>query len=334
VAPVETRIVQRAVLDRLLVTKKLHPFVDTPYSFGGIRKARDDEHAAVPAAIKSVLDAKAEGLLYVRCADVAAFFENIRKSDVRRIIADAAPDVDFLGLFDACTKVELTNLGALRKDGKRFPTGDLGVAQGSALSPLLGNILLHGFDREMNRGDCRCLRYIDDIIILGPTERAVNARFRKATKLLEPYGMTFSKGKSSGGARTFEAGFTFLGIELVNGLIRPDGDAIGAFKQKVLKILETSKQTMMKTDKEFPRKEALVPTLSRLSGTVLGWAKHYRFCNDMKTFRALDEYVDDALRDYLGRYARAREQRPNLGRALLGVGAMTEIDWAPFGWPS
>lgn len=333
IAPVETRIVQRAVLDQLLALEKLQPFIDTPYSFGGIRKKSDDGYAAVPAAIEAVLNAKATGLKFVRCADISAFFTKIKKSEVRKIIADAVPDTDFLGLFDNCIHVELSNLSALRQDALRFPTGDLGVAQGSALSPLLGNILLHEFDRQMNEGDCRCFRYIDDIIILAPTDTAVNARFRKARKLLEPYGMTFSPEKSSGGARTFEGGFSFLGIELIDGRIRPDGDAIGRLKQKVNNMLKASQQAMFNNDKEFPRYRALVPTLLRLSGTVVGWAKHYRFCNDMQTFRVLDEYVDHALREYLGAYAKARENRPTFRRGLLGVGTMTDIEWAPFTWP-
>jgi RNA-directed DNA polymerase len=334
VAPVETRIVQRAVLDRLLALRQLRPFVDTPYSFGGIQKREDDEHAAVPAAIKAVLDAKASGLNYVRCADIASFFTRIRKSSVRRIVADAVPDADFLGLFDSCIKVELSNLEALREDAQRFPRADIGVAQGSALSPLLGNLLLHSFDNEMNEGDCRCLRYIDDIIILAPTEKAANARYRKAENLLKDYGMTFSPGKSLGGVKTFETGFDFLGIELNNGLIRPDGDAVGRFKQKVQSIIESSQRSMVSSQSSLPAEHSLISTLLRLSGTIVGWAKHYRFCNDRQTFEALDAYVDEALREYLGAYAQARKARLSESRRLLGVGTMKEIDWKPFIWPT
>lgn len=333
VAPLETRIVQRAVLDRLLALKKLQPFIDTPHSFGGVRKKGDDGHAAVPAAIKAILDAKAAGLTHVRCGDIAAFFTKIRKSEVRKIIANIVLDDDFLGLLDGCLQVELSNLDALRQDAERFPTGDLGVAQGSALSPLLGNILLYDFDQKMNDGDCMCLRYIDDIIILAPTEKAANARFRRAKRLLENYDMQFSPGKSSDGPKTFDSGFCFLGIELINGLIRPDGEAIGRFKQKVLNILNTSQRAMIDNHRDIQTDHALLSTLVRLSDTVLGWGKHYRFCNDLRTFRALDEYIDCALREYLRAYTHARKERPNFARELLGVGRMTNIGWASFTWP-
>lgn len=334
VAPIQTRIVQRAVLNKLLERKRIQRLVDTPYSFGGIRRGDDDGNAAVPAAIEAVLKAKAQGLNYVRCADISSFFTRIRKSKVQLVVATAVRDGDFLRLFDSCIEVELSNFSALRQDAERFPIGDLGVAQGSSLSPLMGNILLHDFDREMNEGDCRCLRYIDDIIILAPTERAANARFRRAQTLLDQLGMEFSPSKSSEGATTFEAGFSFLGIELVDGLIRPDGNAIGNFKTKVRAILDTSKTALLSAEEDVPPEQALVATLGRLSGTVLGWAMHYRFCNDRITFHHLDKYVDERLREYLGAYKRARDVRPSEWRELLGVRAIRSVDLKPFTWPS
>ena len=81
-----------------------------------------------------------------------------------------------MALFRQAIHVELSNLAALREHADRFPTEDIGVAQGSALSPLLGNIILADFDQRMNDGECRCLRYIDDFIVLGPSSAAVMAR--------------------------------------------------------------------------------------------------------------------------------------------------------------
>src|SRR5258706_109174 len=57
VAKVESRIVQRAIHDVLVSVPAIQTFVRTPYSFGGIKKHYDDDIAAVPAAIRAVLDA-------------------------------------------------------------------------------------------------------------------------------------------------------------------------------------------------------------------------------------------------------------------------------------
>jgi RNA-directed DNA polymerase len=60
-ADVETRIVQRSILDVLLGVDALQPFFRNPHSFGGIKRQKDDSLAAVPAAIKAVLDAIGAG---------------------------------------------------------------------------------------------------------------------------------------------------------------------------------------------------------------------------------------------------------------------------------
>lgn len=79
-------------------------------------------------------------------------------------------DQEFLELFTKAIAVELANMAQLREHAKAFPIEDIGVAQGNSLSPLLGNLFLYDFDQEFNkRPAVRCIRYIDDFIILAPS---------------------------------------------------------------------------------------------------------------------------------------------------------------------
>jgi RNA-directed DNA polymerase len=158
-ATVESRIVQRAILDALVTVPALKPYFVNPYSFGGIKKAGEGSLAAVPAAIQAVLDALGDGAQFVVCADINSFFTRISKTAVTRIIASAIDDPSFMTLFEQAIHVELANLAELREKASAFPTHDIGVAQGNALSPLLGNIILSDFDEAMNEGDCTCLRH-------------------------------------------------------------------------------------------------------------------------------------------------------------------------------
>jgi len=135
VASVETRIVQRAILDTMQGVAPLQGHFRNPYSFGGIKRGEDAELAAVPAAIQAVLDAIGAGGAYVVCADITAFFTRISKSAVADIVASVIDDAEFMSLFRRSIHVELENLAALREHADRFPTEDIGVAQGSALNP-------------------------------------------------------------------------------------------------------------------------------------------------------------------------------------------------------
>ncbi|MDN3721665.1 reverse transcriptase domain-containing protein [Roseibium salinum] len=245
--------------------------------------------------------------------------------------------MDFMNLFlITAWLLSWKNSAQLGADAIRFPREDLGVAQGSALSPLLGNILLHGFDQAMNEGDCACFRYIDDIIILAPSERAANARFRKSRRLAFRFAArVFGAKKSCGGVQTFESGFEFLGIEIVNGLIRPNGKAVGKTQTKDLRYSRRIQKNEFSRDasKPFRSKFAMIPTLSRVSGTLNGWAKHYRFCNDQKLFQSLDQDVESKVTKYLQSYAASVRKNPEAKRDFLGITSLNDIDWNPFSWP-
>lgn len=304
-APVESRIVQRAVLNSLVEIEALKPFVKTPFSFGGIRsvrrrdgQGRRDEISAVPAAIKAVLHEIETGRKFIACADIRAFFTRISKEHVLRIIGDAiGDDPEFLTFLRTAIAVELENLAALKSAAAEFPTEEIGVAQGNSLSPLLGNIALAHFDQMMNEGDCRCIRYIDDFIIMAPSQKAGNARLAKAIKLLKELGMELSPEKSSSGAISIEAGFDFLGITICPGLIRPSDKSRRRFLASVEHVFDETKKAMngLKSGNALGRDQSLVATFKRVDGMLDGWGKHYWFCNDGQTFSNLDRQIDNYI---------------------------------------
>jgi len=335
-APTESRVVQRAILNVLTDLPGLKPYVNNPHSFGGVRKESSGQLAAVPAAIASVLKAIEGGARYVMCADITGFFTRISKSAVSSIVSDAAKDNEFVTFFDKAIHVELSNIAQLRAYKDKFPIEDIGVAQGNSLSPLLGNILLHEFDAEMNDGDCRCVRYIDDFIVLAPTARAAIARMRLARRLLSAFKMELSDAKSSKSPIAVEHGFDFLGIELANGLIRPTPKAQTRMLEGLKREFELSSRAFfaVRADQPIAKGLTLVATLKRVDGMVRGWGKHYKFCNDASLFARIDREIDGLLRSYLGTYSAARQRvSGEQSRALLGVEALSGTKLEPLSWP-
>lgn len=321
-ATVEARIVQRSILGVLTSIDDLHPYFQNPHSFGGIKKAVGQDLAAVPAAIHGVLAAIGNGAAYVSCADISGFFTRIPKSTVSGIIAAVVRDPDFMALFSDAVKVELSNMADLRERAEKFPIHDIGVAQGNSLSPLLGNLILHEFDRVMNEGDCRCIRYIDDFIVLAPTRKAAVARMQRAKTHLAGLGMSLSPEKTHAEPRSVMDGFDFLGIELVNGLIRPSAKAQRKFITSLEATMKESGKAFRarRTGEALPKTQSLLGTLRRVDGAIQGWGRHYRFCNDAAAFATLDGTITRLIREYIGFYTSERLSADDAGRqSLIGI---------------
>jgi retron-type reverse transcriptase len=343
-APVESRIVQRSILDVLQDIPELSLYIDTRYSFGGVKKAKlagsktkRESPSAVPAAIKAILAAIAEGARYYVCADIKSFFTRISKKRVSEVVGSAVNDPDFIQLFEKAITTELSNMADLREKATEFPIEDIGVAQGNSLSPLLGNIALAKFDLEMNEGDCCCLRYIDDFIILAPSAKAANARLRKAVRLLRELSMQLSPEKSSKGASLIEDGLSFLGVEIMPGIIRPSGNARLKFLSSIREEFVRARKAFVEVErgKPLPRGQTLISTLKRIEGMVDGWGKHYWFCNDLPLLDQLDLRVSELVREFLGMYRDVRSRlAPEHKNILLGIPLLAEQKRNSFSYPS
>ena len=335
-APLRSRIVQRAILDALETVSVLKPYFQNPHSFGGIKK-QDGDLAAVPAAVKAVLAAIGNGATHVAFADIRAFFTKIPRDTVTNIIEKVIEDSEFINLFKSAISLELSNMAELKEKANAFPIEAIGVAQGNSLSPLLGNILLHDFDQRMNAGDCVCIRYIDDFIILAPSAKAANARMRRAIEILKVFDMTLSEEKSIREPLLTSDKFDWLGIEFNNGFIRPSSKAIDKLKLNVRKRFEESAKAMRdtKSGEKIPRKHSAIATLHRIDSIIRGWGKHYRFCNDKDLFARTDKEMADLVKGFLGEYSAIKKRRDQEDAAsLLGIGELARQELKPLTWPS
>jgi RNA-directed DNA polymerase len=334
VAPIESRIVQRAILDVLLQVPAISRIAENPYSFGGVRKRKGTEIAAVPAAIQAVLAAIGRGATYVIRSDISSFFTRIPKPAILKIVAQATREPEFMELFGTAITVELENLASLREHAAAFPIHEIGVAQGNSLSPLLGNLLLSDFDLAMNSGECCCIRYIDDFIILANDRATVERFFAEGLRIFARHGLEASPEKTVRANVT--QGFTFLGIEIGNGAIRPSRES----RDRLLASISDSLSESEIAFRLYAKSAQIIPsltltrTLSEVRGIVQGWGNHYSFCNEKNVFAQLDRQLDELMRRYLGAYSAAQKATDPKGRRhLLGVPLLEEFTSHPFVWP-
>jgi group II intron reverse transcriptase/maturase len=158
ISTTEDKMVQAAVREVLEAIYE-QDFLDCSYGFRPKRSAHD--------ALKALNQGAGTGEMnWILEADIVSFFDSVNRTQLMEMIQLRVADGSLLRLIGKCLYV-----GVL--DGVEYSTPDEGTAQGSSLSPLLGNIYLHyvldlWFERGARprlRGKCVLVRYADDLVI-------------------------------------------------------------------------------------------------------------------------------------------------------------------------
>ena len=307
-APIESRVVTRALLQALsAIPAVADACLGVPTSFGGL------PGRGVEQAIAAAIEAVQGGAAFHLRSDIAEFFRAIPRERALAALARAAGDERLARLVDAATRTELANLEELGEQGALFPDAHLGVAQGNSLSTLLGNVLLRGFDEAMNGRGITCLRYVDDLLLLGPRAAPVKKAFAAAARKLAELGLraydpTLEPGKAAMGA--VAAGIEWLGCEIRDGQARPSARSRRALLLRVDRALI-----------EAERDGGLPAALVAVDEAVRGFRGAYRFCACPEVFASLDarigRRVEQSFRLHRTRLAGPRRAVPRTPAARM-----------------
>lgn len=158
ISTVEDKVVQNA-LTMVLGAIYEQDFLDCSYGFRPGRSAHDALRTLNAACMRGEVN-------WVLEADIESFFDSIDRKKLMEMLRQRVNDESFMRLVGKCLHV-----GVL--DGEEYSEPDVGTAQGSTLSPMLGNIYLHHvldvwFEREVRprlRGRVCLVRYADDLVI-------------------------------------------------------------------------------------------------------------------------------------------------------------------------
>lgn len=154
----EDKLVQDALREVLeLVYEPV--FFDASYGFRPGRSAHD----AVRVLDHMLFEREVSWIIE---ADIQSFFDSIDRKMLKEMLRLRVADESLLRLIGKCLHV-----GVL--DGSEYSEPEVGTAQGSTLSPVLGNIYLHNvldlwLEQEVKprlRGRMRLVRYADDFVI-------------------------------------------------------------------------------------------------------------------------------------------------------------------------
>jgi RNA-directed DNA polymerase len=321
IAPIENRIVQRAVLQVLQPRKvldardqnsKFAPIYDprlnkineinrSHFGVGGLMRP----YGGVFPAVTRIREAIDSGARHFYQSDIKEFFTKIPTAGVVDFVRSETGDDALADLFSRGLEVHLANKDELKGYADLFPQGGIGVAQGSSLSAFAGNSLLYDLDHELNDMGVVAIRYIDDILIVSNNEAALNAAVDHAEKTLTLFGFgLYEPNKGSYKAARGECGnqvINFLGCSIQPKRCVPSAASTERIRRAVTEAISESKAAIKEA---LGKPEQLKPRLSRtatidaIGKKIYGWQKAFSFCTDEKPFAQLDDFIAEKIIEY------------------------------------
>lgn len=257
------------VVDRVLqqaTAQQLAPVFEqifSEYSYG-FRPGRSPQQAVLKA-----VEYLNEGYEWIIDLDIEKFFDKVNQDKLISCIRKQVNESEVLGLIRKFLKA------GVMENGVKQSTEE-GTPQGGPLSPLLANIYLNEFDKELEKRGLRFVRYADDCIIFTRSEKAANRVMNSVTEWLRR--KLFLKVSAEKTKVVRPGKSKFLGFSFWKST--KDGWRCKVHEASKARIRDNIRKATIR------RKAAAIPlaeTIKKVNQKLEGWINYYRL-GDMKTF--------------------------------------------------
>jgi RNA-directed DNA polymerase len=275
------RVCQQALLNRL--EPIFEPILDEA-NFG-YRRGRSTKDA-----MRKVWKEIQSGREWIVDADLKNFFGSVDHEKLLTLVAQRIADSRVLRLIRAMLKA-----GSYGK-GQLFPS-ERGTPEGGVVSPLLSNILLTPFDREMRRKGYQLTRFADDWVVTCKSAAEARAAIAAALRILSELDVQLHPQKTR--VVHVQRGFEFLGYLVRRGkqLRLPPGRIVTGIKSGGLYAYPRGKSIQRFKDRvrQLTRRGVPLKTkdlIERLNPALRGWGHYYKRAHVRTLFNKLDNWIE------------------------------------------
>ena len=275
------RVCQQAMLNRLQPI--FEPvFDEANFGYRAGRSTKD--------ALSKIWQELEQGNEWVVDADLKDFFGSVDHDKLITLVNQRVSDGRVLGLIK-----QILEAGCVAA-GKRLKTEE-GVPQGGVISPLMSNILLTPFDREMRRKGYRVTRYADDWVVTCKSRQEARAALVAAERMLGQLGVTLHGEKTR--IVHVRNGFEFLGYKIKRGQrpLRLSAEKIrSGVRHGDLYAFPRAKSIQHFKDqiRRRTRRKAPVSTqelIDQINPVIRGWGLYFCKAHVRRLFHRLDRWI-------------------------------------------
>ena len=257
------RVIQQAIAQKL---SPIYEEIFSEYSYG-FRPNRDCH-----GAIMQVLEYLNQGFEWVIDLDIEKYFDTVNHDKLISILREKVNDGHTLHLIRKFLQAGVMDNGLVSST-------TIGVPQGGPLSPILSNIYLDKFDKELELRGLHFVRYADDCNIFVKSDVAANRVMKSVTSWLER--KLFLKVSATKTKIVRPSNSNFLGFTFWKN---KDKWQCKPKKDRKMKLYEKTKVVL---ERKHAVAKPLGITFTKLNQIIKGWINYFRIGN-MKEF--LDEF--------------------------------------------
>ena len=284
------------VLDRTIqqaISQVLTPIFDPLFSkFSyGFRPCRSAHQA-----VKQLQSYIREGYKIAVDVDLEKFFDTVNHDLLMERLSRRIKDKRVLKLIGKYLKAGIMV-------GRIYEDAETGVPQGGPLSPLLANIMLDDFDKELESRGHKFVRYADDFIIVVKSQRAGERVMESITRFLNKKLKLKINTEKSQVVTTNNC--SFLGFTFKGTKIYWTEKSYQKFRWRIRQITSRTWGISMKE------------RLKVLRQYVNGWMGYYRLAEHYSPIPRIDQWIRRRIRMcFLKMWKRPRP----IMRKLIGLG--------------
>ena len=272
---VTDRLLQQAV-SQIITVKFEAEFKDHSYGFRPNRNA----HQAVHQAQKNIH----AGYQHIVDIDLKSFFDEVDHCILMQLLYRKVKCRLTLRLILKWLRAPILINGKLTKRRK-------GVPQGSPLSPLLSNIMLHELDKELEKRGLPYVRYADDFSIYTKSHSAARKVGNQIYLFLqEKLKLPINRQKS--GIRK-PVQFGLLGYQFVPTYKKGDK---GRYQLVVMEKSWKNLKGKLKSVTRKTRPLSFEERIQKLREIQQGWVNYFRMASLTGKLKELDSWVRNRLR--------------------------------------